>query len=266
MFKKLIALALLGLVACQGDLYTEDPNDADELGQIEQAYAASNSPTFQFGTRTGPSGLACDKTTTGQVCSIIKGATGTSAAKNVAWRFTPVHGFTAVEMITIQSAISGLDAALSKWTFSEVSGGAPAIQIGKAGVGGASTSNNIDAFRQVNWFLPVSLTEGLTGSYQAASVIISIDMADITTRGTAAGGASFVNRLLFHAAANSFEAAIGLGTRDDAISAGTYNDRTVLVLPNGAPFASSGGLCQLNSFNPSTVSVFDLVNPQCASD
>jgi hypothetical protein len=266
----MIRFALLALALACGapseDYFDDSPDGG--LGQVEQAFGAKNSTTYQYGTRSASSSLACNKTSTGQVCMLLRGVTGTVANKAVTWRFTPAHGFTAAEQTGIRNAVTALDNTLSTWTFTEttVAPSAP-IQIGKGTCSGSSSSNNIDSFRCLSWALPQNLTEGagVVGAYQSASVVIALDTTDIVARGAVEesvqpGTQGEEGKLRTHAALSGFMAAIGAGTRDDASSANTYHDRT-LVFP---PLSSAGADCQMESFNHFDNGAFDLVTPACA--
>lgn len=268
-------VALLG-VACggvdDGELYDEG-GDAG-LGQVEQAYEGASSSTYQYGTRSASSAGACTKNSAGQVCMVLRGVTGTVAAKKVDWRFTPAHGFTAAEQTAIRAAITALDNTLSTWTFSETAASSAPIQIGKAAASGASTSNNVDAFRSLRWDLPVDLTEGagIVGAYQEATVVIGIDIADINTRGAAeeakvAGDQGETGKLRTHIVVNSLEAAIGAGTRDDAQSDNTYHDRTLKFPgPLFRPLSSAGADCQMERFNHFGNGQFNLSSQGACAD
>jgi hypothetical protein len=272
MKKFLVSLFAVLAAACGDyDVVTYDDAPDGGLGQVEQAYGAKKNGTVQYGTRSADSGLACNDSSSGQVCMVLRGVTGTVAAKNVRWRFTPAHGFTAAEQTAIRNAVTALDNTLTAWTFTEGTQPAETIQIGKGTVSGASSSNNIDAFRKVRWDLPSDLTEGagVVGAYKEATAVISLDIADIVARGAVeealtAGNTGEEGKLRTHAILSGFMAAIGAGTRDDASSAGTYHDRT-LVFPGPLfrPIASTGSICQMNSFDHFGNGQFNLITPAC---
>lgn len=246
--------------------------ETDVLGSTTQAYAAPNAGTgVQYGTRTASSALACTTGSSGQTCAVLRGVTGTVAAKKVDWRLTPAHGFNSTETTAIRNAITALDNTLSGWTFSETAASSAPIQIGKGSAGGSSSSNNIDAFRSLRWDLPADLTEGagVVGNYQAASTVITLDVDDINARGAVeeakvAGNQSEVGKLRTHAILSGLMAAISAGTRDDSFSANTYHDRT-LVFPGPVfrPLMSAGSQCQMNAFNLFDNGQFNLATPAC---
>lgn len=246
-----------------------------DIGTAEQALGAKNSTTYQYGTRTASSGLACNKTSTGQVCYVPSGTglTGTAASKTITWRLTPLHGFSATEQTAIQNAVTALDNTLSAWTFSLTTAAAGHIQLANASASGSSSSNNIDAFVQTEYANLQNLTEGagVVGAYQSsASCLIRLDIADIVARGAVeeakvAGNQGEEGKLRTHAILSGLQKCIGLGTRDDAGSAGNYIDRT-LVFPGPLfrPLQTAGDQCRANSYDPSSVANYNILTPACA--
>lgn len=253
-----------------------DTFEQSDIGTAEQALGAKTSTTYQYGTRTASSGLACNKTSTGQVCYVPQGTglTGSVGSKVITWRLTPVHGFTATEQTAIQNAVTALDNTLSAWTFSLTTGAAGAIQLGKASASGSSSSNNIDAFVQPSLANLQNLNEGsgVVGSYQSsASCIISLDINDINARAAVeeakvGGNQNEVGKLRTHAILSGLMKCIGLGTRDDAGSVGHYIDRT-LVFPGPIfrPLQTAGDQCRANSYDPfSSIADYNNLTPACA--
>jgi hypothetical protein len=241
---------------------------ADRTGDttsVEQALAAKPSATLQYGTRTASSGRACDRTSSGQVCYVPAGTglTGTVSSKAITWRLTPVHGFSSEEQTAIQNAVVALDNSLANWTFNFTTQPAGAIQLANAPVSGGSGSSNIDAFVETQFLIPQQLNEqtGVVGQYiSSPSCFISLDIADINARGTAEGGATEIGKLRTHAILVGLMRCLGLGTRDDAGSAGFYIDRT-LVFP-GPVFRlllTAGDQCRANSYDPFS-NIFDFSN------
>lgn len=252
------------------------PLDTTDIGKAEQALGAKNSATYQYGTRTASSGLACNKTSTGQICYVPQGTgmTGSVSSKTITWRLTPLHGFNADEQTGITNAVTALDNTLSAWTFSLTTGASGHIQLANASASGSSSSNNIDAFVQPEYANLQNLTEGagVVGSYQSsASCVVRVDIADINARAAleeakVAGNQNEVGKLRTHAILSGLMKCIGLGARDDAGSVGHYIDRT-LVFPGPLfrPVQTAGDQCRANSYDPfNNVANYNLITPACA--
>lgn len=206
-------LAFVGalLLACSG----QDLEVDEEIGQEEQEFIALNSPTKQFGSQTGKPNRSCNKTSSGQVCSIprfkklqiVRDDTGT-------WTTTQ-----RVNMQTVTNAFAGLHGP-GGWSFSIVNFAAPAdptavrVFVTNQAVSGASGSN-VDLYRDVAFGSTTQLTEGQgggfpVGSYQSHSTCdLRLDRNKITGK-----GATDLEdgRLFSHAFGNGLDACMGVGT------------------------------------------------------
>jgi hypothetical protein len=253
-----------------------DTFEQGDIGKVEQALGAKTSTTYQYGTRTATSGSACNKTSTGQECYVPQGTgiTGTVAAKVITWRLTPLHGFNATEQTAIQNAITAEDNTLSAWSLSLTTAAAGHIQLANAAVGGGSGSSTINAFVETSYVNLQSLNEqsGVVGTYRSASnCLVKLDIADINTRGAAeeakvAGDQGETGKLRTHAILVGVQRCLGLGSRDDASSAGNYIDITLMFPgPLFRPLQSTGDQCRANSYDPfSAIADYNNLTPACA--
>lgn len=245
-------------------------DEQGELGQVAEAFGAKNTFTYQYGTRTSTNRSRCDGVSSGQVCSVPGGTglTGTAAAKSATWRFTPFHGLTSAEQTAVTNAMTVLDNTLSAWSLPFTTASSGVLQFAKASATGASTSNNIDAFVHNSFDVVNELDEGagVDGHYQThTGCVIRLDIDDINARG---GTATEIGILRTHAILSGAMKCLGLGMRDDATSANTYIDRTLVIPgPLFRPLMTAGDQCQANSYDPfSTQGSFDIINPGCNLD
>lgn len=253
-----LALALaVGCGAAPEDFADEQ---SDDFGQAEQSFSAPVSSNYQFGTRTASSHLQCDRTSTGQVCSI-------PLTKNPTYAFDNSVGGTERALIT--SIVSAIDSSLASWSFTEVTMlDDPTIIFEDAlhVCAGTSASNNIDSFGCV--FLTAQgngLTEGagVKGSYTNHSFgVVHVDLTKIQAKVSAAADRNLVYK---HAAGSAVLAWMGLGLRTDAGANNNLSRREVsTTLPLGT--LTSGEQCRANGFVATANGQFtNAINP-CPGD
>src|SRR5690606_29416671 len=180
------AIAALGL-ACSGE-FDESVDGDDEIGALEQPVTACRSVSYQYGTRTAKSMLACARTSSGQVCSVpfSTGITGTGSNKVATWRFTPTSSFTTTQKNIIRASVLQLDSQLSSWTLVETSAPAGSLRLATARGRGSSSANHLDSLRELLLSLPNSIDEGpgVVGQHKGHSGCVGIvDITDILARG-----------------------------------------------------------------------------------
>jgi hypothetical protein len=247
---------MVGLVALACGAPAED-----ELGQLEQEYAAKHTLNYQMGVDSSDARMQCTRTNPAQTCSLLK-------TKNVTFYIEPADfgppgtGYND-EIFTY---VSQLDSALSSWTFTEVTDPAtPNIHLvfRRGACTGGFSSSSIAAFSCVSLFgSGVNLTEGtgVTGNYTThEGATVFIDMSDLTLRATTTIRRL---RLLRHAAGHGTLAAIGLGGRVDSDASAFVSRMAVDVDWSGATI-SSGEDCRAESYSPTDNGVFNRLQPSC---
>jgi hypothetical protein len=233
------ALSCLFAVACGSDPGAEYQVDSEEeLGQIEQPYIYLDSATRQWGTQTGPDQLSCNKTSTGQTCTFAQFKKIELARPN-AW--------TTSQKNTLSLLASALQSRFTGWTFTVAdSSAAPAAGFVRllfaSGAVAGSLSSTVNGYRTVNFFSPVSLTEGQqaglaapVGNYQRhGSCSATIDFADIEAKGATS---SEDLKIQDHIIGNAIMVCMGVGTRNDTPL--TLSQRT--LNPSSTMSAGSAG-------------------------
>lgn len=236
-----IALAAALTFACGASV--EDGSDI-ELESIDQPYIALNSASKQWGARTGGDHLACDKVTSGQVCSFAKFKTIELARPN-SWDTGAKQ--------RLDGCRSGLASAYGAagWTFNVVdSASTPGSNVVRvlyqnAAVSGSLT-NNIKNYASVSFVSPTALTEGLNGGTPAGqyqthgSCIANIDFTDIFNKSANSGED---DRLFDHAFCHAAALCMGVGARTD--SANTVA-RQAINLTSFLPAGTSAEVCRSN--------------------
>jgi hypothetical protein len=233
----------------------------DELGQLEQGYAAKHTLNYQMGVDSSDARMQCTRTNPGQSCSLLK-------TKNVTFYieaadFGPPGTAYNDEIYTY---VQQLDSQLSSWTFTEVFDPAtPGIYLvfRRGTCAGGFGSSSIAAFSCVTLFSThVNLAEGtgVTGNYTThEGATVFIDMGDLTLRATT--GIRRL-RLLRHATGHGTLAAIGLGGRLDSGADAFVSRMSVDVDWSGATI-SSGEDCRAESYDPANNGVFNRLQPSC---
>jgi hypothetical protein len=250
MYQKFLWLFACALIACGGESYEDE-----ELGTVEEAYNAPVTVNSQFGTQTGTSRDRCNRTSSGQVCSV-------PSYNDVIICYENANSFAAASVSRIGQLITALDGLLTTRTV----GGAPIDIFGqpdctqantwirKVGVGSSGAGSNDIA----NYSRPVfNFTTGLTenglpgepavvGQYQKhAQCVIEVDENDILTKGT---DANQERRYLDHAFVNAFAGCIGKG-RVSGVSAFNRATQHDMSSTHNNDTFTTGELCQMNSWN-----------------
>jgi hypothetical protein len=250
-------------LACGG--YGAEPESEESLGTAEMPYIALNSPTKQFGTQTGKPNRSCNKTSSGQTCSIprfkklqiVRDDTGT---------------WTTSQRVNMQTVTSALAAAHTGWTFSIVSYTAPAdpnavrVFVTNQAVSGTSGSN-VDLYRDLVFGGTTQLTEGQggglpVGNYQShASCDLKLDRNKITGKGA---NSTEDARLFSHAFGNGIVGCMGVGTNDSA------NDKVSqrpIDLTKFLDAATTGEVCRASYGDLSDTADFSIQTASaCGSD
>jgi hypothetical protein len=254
--KKIIAVLIACLFACSGgEQFDEDL----VIEQEDQALSAKVSPTYQHGSTTSSTHLACNKTNSGQVCTV-------PSTKNVSWAFDTNSGFSNTEKTNIRAIVQSFDNTLTTWSFSETTDPAASQLVFKvAACSGGSSSSNIEAFGCVSLAFSANLTEGagVVGSYQKhGKGTISIDVTDINAKYASQGDR---DHLKTHAVGHSILAWMGVGARSDA-GVVHYMSRRTVSLGNFNLTLTTGELCRADSFLATNDGQFSLTTPACTVD
>lgn len=260
MFRRFL-MCLFGLTIACGGVVEDDSLpfrddeilEAEELGQSEQAFNAPVTVNSQFGTQTGSARNRCNRTSSGQVCSV-------PSFHNVLWCNDPNFGEVARSRVTV--LMNALDTLLTTRTFSQPETlpfglcdfQAANIVFTRSAVGSSGTaSNDIANYSRPDFQGVVGLTENgqpgepaVVGSYQSHSRCdIRIDEADIFAKGT---NATQDQRYLDHAVVNGVIACLGKG-RTTGVSAFNRAMQHDMSSTHANDTLTAGELCQLNSYN-----------------
>lgn len=249
------ALVLFGLLMFGCSAADED--DEIEFGEASQAYNAPVTPLHQFGTRTSTNRNRCDRSTSGQVCSV-------PSYNDVVLCFDDTPG---ALTSTTKSRINVLMAALDGLLTTRTVGGPPIDIFGqpqcsgfantwvtKTSVGSSGTASNfIDDYSRPDFNFTSGLTENalpgepaVVGQYQKhQGCTIRLDETDIYAKGTsAAQDQSYLD----HAFTNAFAGCLGIGRTDPGAGFNRLTQHTMSSTHNNDTFAT-GELCSLNAWN-----------------
>jgi hypothetical protein len=248
--KKLFSLLLISLLsACSGEI--DDEGNLVDIDQTQQAYTATRTANYQLGTQTSAAHRQCNRSSSGQVCSIPK-------TKNFTYCIN--SGFTNAENSLIANEVNMLDNLLTGWTFKlendPLTGAcllSNTLQFSPGSCGSSGTSSSKIENYACNTLSGISnLTEGATGlgvvgSYQAHSFARGkIDITDINAKFSNATQRENAKR---HAVKFILLSSIGLGSRNDGGS-NTFGSR-----PDIANFVlgilTAGEKCRVDSFSTS---------------
>ena len=170
---KLINFAVLGLVLACGATPEEVEEFELELAQSEQGLSAKTSPTFQYGTSTSTSKAACNKTSTGQVCSVP-----TSRQVN----FCLFDNLSAAHKTRIRNIAITLNNLSNNFNFTEMDlvhpsciptvlgEPTPNLVFSNQACSGGTASDNIEAYSCGNFTAEnanLSEASGVVGNYQS---------------------------------------------------------------------------------------------------
>lgn len=213
-------VAALILVACSAGYEDQDDNGIDlegdevELGTAEQALANVGP---NYGVTVPGSHLACNKTSTGQQCTV---------PAFTAIKYCYGNGITATQANSFDLELNSVKTSQTKFVFTRVFAGNSAnceaasvvnanLKI-RAGVcPGASTGTSVENFVCLGLDNAGLLTESVPGTWQKHTLgAISVDFADLEAHG---GPGCVVGHGLRHAAANF----IGLGSNNPVYAADT---------------------------------------------
>lgn len=249
-----LTAGLLAIIACS-DAVPEDV----ALGEVAQAYNAPVTLNSQFGTRTATNRNRCDRSSSGQVCTIPDFHDVLYCVSNVSPQFA---GSTRSRIHTLMSAMDSLLTTRSIFQPLDVFGqcietDADVVFV-KSAVGSSGTgSNDIQNYSRADFTNTTGLTENglpgepaVVGQYQThGRCNIRIDENDILAKGS---NATQDQRYLDHAVLNAFVTCLGKGRiPGDSL----INFNRAMQHPMSSTHANdaftSGELCQLNSYNNS---------------
>lgn len=259
------ALLCLSLIACGA---AEDEWLTDELGEVGQAATAKGSDNLLYGTTTSGARLQCNRTSTGQVCTMPN-------TKNPTYCIEFGSGITNNQASQIRGAFSAFDTALSSWTFTDAAPAGvqncgtlnpvPTVIVNKLACSG-TLSSNIEGYSCANLTFVDSLSDvGIPGSFQRHSNgVIHLDYVDILNKGA---NATEDDRLSFHAILHGISAWIGQGSRSDSLAAGFASERAVTPFRASRSALRTGEDCRAESYLPGASSGnFLEVGPACGQD
>ncbi len=237
------------------------PEDAPDIGQLEQQYSARETANYQMGVSTGASRTQCSTTNTFQTCSVI-------TTKAITYYIEPADfgppgtGFND----EIAKYVDQLAAQLSpEWTFTEQFEAEPeaTIHVRDTLCQGNYQSPSIVAFSCVDLDdTGVNLLEntGVVGQYKTHDDCnVNIDMDDINQRGL---NSLQELRLLRHAAGGATLACIGLGRRGDG-GADDFASRLAVDVNFSPAVISTGERCRAKSYGSANNGQFSVVTPGC---
>jgi hypothetical protein len=237
------AIVLLSLAACGGADWDEEV----ELGETTQAYSARVTNNFQFGTQTGSPHLQCNRSSSGQVCSVPKFKT-LEVARSTA--------FSDVEKVAIGLIRTDFRNALSSWSIVEADTAVPpapnTVRLTLTqGTCAGTLQNDIDGYSCITLSGITSLSEGVgdvdpVGNYQTHTNCTGvIDSVDINNKGA---NDDQDNKIRRHAVAHAIETCLGLGSRTDAGANGFYSRRSLQLSSFLSPL-TAGEDCRAESFS-----------------
>lgn len=253
------------------DIELEAANDAldrgaSELGQAAQPVIALNSTTKQWGTQTGADRRSCNKTSTGQVCTLSKFKSIEVARTPGDWTFEQD------DQMSLTVFELNNDYGPAGWTFTYVdaanlpASGVVRLLVGKNTTGGGNNGTDLSNYRTINFFSPVQMTEGQgggspVGQYQHhGSCSTSLFINRINAKGATTNEDL---RLLDHALGNAAVACMGLGTQ----SGGSYAfRRTAINLTTFAPGSVGGDVCRATVSEFSDLADFSIQTASSCAD
>lgn len=250
---------LLGLALCfacgsvdESPLF--DAPDGGEVGQAEFRMSAPETPSYQFGSRTGSGHAKCDKTSSGQVCSVID-------TKDIVYCNSFETGLNGTGQIEVENSFTAIRSALSGtgWAFNPSALGFinptcidndVELYFQKAAVGASgSASSNIKDYVDVSFGLVAGLTEGsgVVGQYQRhGTCLVKLDEVDIMAK-----GANATEDTRYYARAIRHGIALCLGSGAAATSSTNFTNTSMPASPPPLPPTAftAGEFCQLNSLS-----------------
>lgn len=265
MIRNIASLLLLStLFACGApDEYLDAAgiDDETELGTLEAGFSAASTPTFQYGTRVGPTtNLRADKTSSAQVIAVFNRKNPTYCVETGL-----VAALSPAEHNTIVTMLSSFDASFTGWTATDypdfglgcaAAGGTPPYQVRfqKGSVGSSGTASNlIEDYARLTFGGLTNLTEGagVVGQYQSASsCTITIDTTDLYAKGA---NATQDSNLFGHAVMHNWYGCLGLGARSHQSTFATR--RAVLPASTGTGL-TVGEVCSLTTYDTSASTNF----------
>ncbi len=220
----------------------------EDLAQLEQPVLALNSTTKQWGSQTGASFASCNKTSSGQVCTLAKFKAIEVAYNPSNWTSDEIDQMSLV-VLDMNTRYGG-----AGWLFtfvdSATSPGANKVRllVSHSNNTGGTNGNDLSNYRTMAFHSPAAMTEGQqagmsapVGQYQNhGSCSTTLYRVRIQNKGA---NSNEDMRLLDHALGNAVVICMGLGTT----SGGAYAyRRTAINLTTFAPADTGGDLCRAN--------------------
>jgi hypothetical protein len=269
MIKYILGCSLVAL-ACGGvDDFEPDAVGDAGMGTAVQAFSAKNSPTFQYGARTGSGNVACDKVTTGQVCAIP-----TKKKIQLAYE-TDGTGFNNFEQSIINTVMSqDFGQSGMGFTFTgpvddddqNIPADSLRMLIAPGACSGGTSSNNIEAYScatTLSSLTNLSEQTGVTGNYQTfGGCAVNIDRSDIYAKGA---DSTQDAHLFAQAVGHVIAVCTGIGANTTAAASGKITRRTLNLTAN-LQGLTAGDVCRAASYNPNSNGQYAITTPQCSSD
>ncbi len=269
-------ISLLGIfaIACAGtdsattevaDSGVEQVDASGQLGTAKQAYHSRVSGLYQHGTQTGSALRACDRSTTGQTCSVPK-------FKN--FEICLGNTFSATEKSRMLEMAQGIDSR-SNFTFSYPSDCSAAPLAGKMrliidpGVVSGSLSSNIQGYATVQLGSPSNLTEGVAGADPVGNFqthgfcLAKIDLVDIYAKGA---NSTEDTRLLKHAGASVILKCQGNGSRQDVAAVPAYSRESIVLGSNLTVYMTDGEKCRADAYDTTANGDFSNTGAVCPTE
>jgi hypothetical protein len=263
----LLGLASAWLSGC-GDY---DGQPGDEIGTVEQPYQSKVQTNFQWGATTASARLACNKTSSGQVCTIPSARGGSFY----------VLDLSSSNRTIVRNVFSSINSAVGSTPWLEeidVADRLLSTVVFASGAVSGSLSSNIDGYSSLSLFHEFDLTEGVVagdpvGSYKAHDNVngggpfpdtITIDFADCDAKFP--GDATAQLQCKRHAIGHAVLAHMGLGSRTDSAGGvgSTWQRRTLAAAGTVLSALNSGGVCLYNSANYTNNGDYSIVGLPCS--
>jgi hypothetical protein len=239
--------AVLVALLCACGAY--DPSLNGEIAELEQAFGAKQSASWQFGSTTTTAHFQCDRFNAAQTCSVPR-------TKNIQIAYTPGAEFYAGEILAVAAQFdAGLDAGLDAgWVLSVVRSsddlGVDQVRLLiQTGNVPGDLLGAIEGYSGVTYTSLVNLTEGVapgantpTGQYRTHSGCAgTIDQVDLDAKLNPADLP--VGRR--HAIGHAIEACLGLGSVNTNHA---FYSRRALQPTLSMNALTTGEACRANSF------------------
>ena len=234
----------------------------EDIGTSKQPYSGKTTANYQYGTSTAATHMQCNRSSSGQVCTVPMAPPGMNSPKAMFYHVQSA-GMTAAQVNEMTNAVEAVDAALSGWTFTPTNDPLLAHVILNRVTCAGSGGSDITSFACTNLTANANnLSEGVgvVGSYTNHTFgVVHVDWSDINaTWGTT------IDRLLVgqHATVYGLLSWMGLGGRSDAGATSFMSSRTANPAV-GKGYMSTGEVCRAQSYVPTADGAFT-ISGNCA--